>query len=235
MFDNNTGKGPVHIVVDDRELRCGILEILATMESVSVTVERLTCGDYAVGENLLFERKILADLAVSIKDGRIFRQGCKLAQSPRRGIIILEGTGSDLASSGMRREALQGALITLSVFLGIPLLRSQNLQETARLMLYTARQSRSVASGALPRHSIRPRGKRRTQIHILQGLPGVGPERARTLLNEFGSIEAILTASAEELSSIKGIGTHTAKAIRWVVHEPDSGYSCSREDDDPCL
>jgi len=135
----------------------------------------------------------------------------------------------------MRREALQGALITLTVFLGIPLLRPQNLQETAHLMLYTARQSRSFVSGALPRHGTRPRGNRRTQIHILQGLPGVGPERARTLLNEFGSIEAILTASAEELSSIKGIGTHTAKAIHWVVREPDIGYGSSREDDDPCL
>jgi len=235
MSDHNTGTGLIHIIVDDRETRCGILDILYAMESVSVTVERLTCGDYAVGENLLFERKTLPDLAVSIKDGRIFRQGCKLAQSPRRGIIILEGTSRDLATIGMRREALQGALITLTVFLGIPLLRSQNLQETARLMLYTARQSRSVASGALPRHGVRPHGKRRTQIHILQGLPGVGPERARTLLKKFYSIEAILTASMEELSSVRGIGAHTAKAIHWAVHEPDSGYGNSREDDDSCL
>ncbi len=235
MPDHNTGTGPIHIIVDDRETRCGILDIFHAMEPVSVTVERLTCGDYAVGENLLFERKTLPDLAVSIKDGRIFRQGCKLAQSPRRGIIILEGTSRDLATTGMRREALQGALITLTVFLGIPLLRSQNLQETARLMLYTARQSQSVASGALPRHGIRPRGKRRTQIHILQGLPGVGPERARTLLNAFGSIEAILSASMEELSSVRGIGAHTARAIQWAIHEPDSGYGSAREDDDPCL
>jgi len=226
---------PVHIVVDDREARCGILEIFNDMESVAVTVNRLACGDYEVEDNLVVERKTLIDLAVSVKDGRIFRQGCKLAQMNKRGIIILEGTSRDLASSGMRRAALQGALITLTVFLGIPLLRSQNLQETARLMLYTARQNQTIASGALPRHSIRPRGKRRTQIHILQGLPGVGPERAQTLLDTFGSIEAILTANAEELLSIKGIGTHTAKAIHWAVHEPDSGYGCSREDDDPCL
>jgi len=102
-------------------------------------------------------------------------------------------------------------------------------------MLYTARQSRAVASGALPRHGVRPRGKRRTQIHILQGLPGVGPERARMLLDTCGDIEAVLTASVEELSSIKGIGMHTAKVIHWAVHEPGSGYGSSREDSDPCL
>jgi len=135
----------------------------------------------------------------------------------------------------MRREALQGALIALTVFLGIPLLRSKNVQETARLMLYTARQSRTIARGALPRHGMRPRGKRRTRIHILQGLPGVGPERARMLLEAFGSIEATLTASVEELSSIRGIGAHTAKAIHWAVHEPGSGYGSPREESDPCL
>jgi len=209
------------IVVDDRETRCGILEILETIESVTVTIKRLTCGDYEVGGKLLFERKTLVDLAASIKDGRIFKQGCKLAQSDKRSIIILEGTSNDLVSSGMRRESIQGALITLTVFLGIPLLRSRNLQETANLMLYTARQNQSITSGALYRHGVRPRGKRKTQLHILQGLPGIGPERALTLLDRFSTVEAVLTASAEELAMIKGIGKHTAESIQWAVHEAD--------------
>jgi ERCC4-type nuclease len=231
----STQQDPIHIIVDDRETRCGILEILNAMESVSVTVSRLTCGDYKVEDNLIFERKTLPDLAISIKDGRIFRQGCRLAQSSKRGIIILEGTSRDLTSNGMRREALQGALISLTVFLGIPLLRSRNLQETADLILYTARQNRAVASGALPRHGIRPRGKRKTQLHILQGIPGLGPERAYTLLDKFGSVEAVLTASMEELVSIKGIGARTVNAIRWAVHEPDLEYDRSGEDSDLIL
>ncbi len=223
------------IVVDDRETRCGIMERLETIESVSVTIKRLTCGDYEVDGKLLFERKTLPDLAASVKDGRIFRQGCRLAQSDKRGIIILEGTSNDLVSNGMRREALQGALITLTVFLGIPLLRSRNLQETARLMVYTARQNQSIASGALHRHGVRPRGKRKTQMHILQGLPCIGPERASALLDSFGSIEAVFTASMEDLATIKGIGSHTAKAIDWAVHESGSKYSSSISDTDPVL
>ena len=88
----------------------------------------------------------------------------------------MEGTGRDLAAIGMRREAIQGALITLTLYLGIPLLRSRNLHETIQLLLYAARQSRVVASGALPRKGRRYKGKRRVQAHILQGLPSVGPE-----------------------------------------------------------
>jgi len=41
------------------------------------------------------------------------------------GAFIPEGTAADLAGSGMRREAIQGALIGLTLYLGIPLLRSQ--------------------------------------------------------------------------------------------------------------
>ncbi len=226
---------PIRIVVDDREQRSGMIEMLEADESVSLSISRLACGDYEVEDHLLFERKTLSDLVVSIKDGRLFRQGYRLAQSHKRGIIILEGTSRDLESSHMRREAVQGALISLTVFLGIPLLRSRNLQETAQLMLYTARQNRAVASGALPRHGMRPRGKRKIQLHILQGIPAVGPERASTLLDRFGSVEAVLTASMEELLAIKGIGKNSVDAIHWAVREPDIEYDRSGEDSDPIL
>jgi ERCC4-type nuclease len=136
MHVKPTKQNPIRIVIDDREARCGIIEILDAIESVSVSISRLTCGDYEVEDNLVFERKTLTDLAISIKDGRIFRQGCRLAQSHKRGIIILEGTSRDLASNGMRREALQGALISLTVFLGIPLLRSRNKCECVRLDIW---------------------------------------------------------------------------------------------------
>ena len=35
----------------------------------------------------------------------------------------------------MRREAIQGALITITIVLGIPLLRSKDARETARLIV----------------------------------------------------------------------------------------------------
>jgi len=178
----------------------------------------------------LVERKTLSDLVASIKDGRLFRQGCRLATSPLWTVLILEGTGKDLASSGMRREAIQGALMTITLFLGIPLLRSMNLEETARLMVLAARQRRRFADGPLPRRGRRPRGKYRIQARVLQGLPGVGPERARRLLDRFGSLEAALTADVEQLASVRGIGKGTAEAIRWAVDEPAAFYRVTERD-----
>ena len=140
----------------------------------------------------------------------------------------------------MHRDAIQGALIALTVYLGLPLLRAVDGDETARLIRYTAIQGRAQAIGAVPRPGQRPRGKRRTQNHILQGLPGIGPERARRLLDRFGSVEAVITASAEELACVDGIGERTANAIRWAVEEPVARYSVqtcgvSSQTDEPWL
>lgn len=223
----------IRVVVDNREANCGTVEVLKETDGVDVTLRHLPLGDYEVDGRLLFERKTLLDLAVSIKDGRLFRQACRLVSNPLRSAIILEGTAGELASSGMRREAIQGALITLSLVLGIPLLRSKEPQETARLMLYAARQVQSIARGALPRKAKRPRGKRRTQLQLLQGLPGVGPERARCLLETFGSVEAVFTASADELVRVFGIGESTAKSIRWAVSDGKQYYLSGG--DDPVL
>lgn len=220
------------IVADDREARGAVVEALGRHASVCLRLGRLPVGDYRIDDALLFERKTLPDLVESIKDGRLFAQGLRLAQAPLRAAIILEGRSQDLTDSRMRRDAIQGALVTLTLFLGIPLLRSMDPEETATLMLFAARQGRAQASGALPRKGRRPRGKARVQSRILQGLPGIGPERARRLLERFGTIEAVIAAPADALASIPGIGKGTAEAIRWAVEEPRDFYDVAHDPDD---
>lgn len=185
---------------------------------------RLGLGDYVVDGRLLFERKSLVDLALAIDDGRLFRQALRLAGTALRPSLILEGTGRDVERSGMRWERFQGALITVTLFIGIPLLRARTPEETVRTMLFAARQARTCATGALPRHGRRPRGKYARQLHILQGFPGIGPERARRLLARFGSIGAIVNAKPEELRSVAGIGSRVVEKFRWSVEEPPHEY-----------
>ncbi|MCG8379855.1 MAG: helix-hairpin-helix domain-containing protein [Proteobacteria bacterium] len=227
------------VVVDDREVGSGAVAALRRVDEVDVVVQRLAVGDYAWDGRLLFERTRLIDLAASLKDGRLLRQACRLAAAPMRGVVILEGTTRDLAASGMRREAIQGALISITVMLGLPLLRAKDPEESARLMYYAARQRRTLGGAAArethprPLPARRPKGKRRTQLYILQGVPGVGPRRARRLLERFGSVEAALTASLEDLTSVSGIGQATAEAIRWAVSEQAHPYTLP--DDDPAL
>jgi ERCC4-type nuclease len=214
----------IRIEVDDRESAGAVLPALRESADFHVEVVRLPLGDYRVDGRFLFERKTLTDLVAAIKDGRLFRQALKLSATTIRPAIILEGTGRELAGSGMRWEAIQGALVTVSLFCGVPLLRTRTPEETVRTMLFTARQGRTFASGAVPRHGHRPSGKRARQLYILQGLPGIGPERAHRLLERFGSVEAITRATAEDLRSVEGIGDRIARGLRWSVEETCREY-----------
>ena len=54
-------------------------------------------------------------------------------------------------------------------------------------------------------------------MNLLQGISDIGPERAKRLLEKFGSVEQIFTADMNDLISVAGIGLKTARAIRWVV------------------
>jgi DNA excision repair protein ERCC-4 len=216
----------IQIIADDRESQSTVIEALKRQKGAEVMVRRLALGDYLLDERLLFERKTLRDFAVSLKDGRLFEQGIRLAASPMRKAMILEGRTRDLAECGMRREALQGALISLTLFLGIPLLRSADADESARVMLYAARQFDHISRQTPPRlfKGTRPKGKRKTQLRILQSLPGIGPSAAHNLLEQFGTIEAILGADEKALTGVAGIGVGRAKSIRWAVGEELASY-----------
>ena len=199
---------------------------LAERDDVTLAGDRLSLGDYLVDDWLRAERKTLPDLAVSIADGRLFRQAARLVSASQRAVVLLEGTARDLAGSDMRREAIQGALLTLTLKLDVSLLRAKTPSETARLLVYAARQMRREEEGAVPRATggTRPSGKRKTQLYVLQGLPGVGPTRAQRLLTAFGSVEAVMTASEEALQEVEGVGTKTAQSVRWAVEEATVEY-----------
>jgi ERCC4-type nuclease len=124
----------------------------------------------------------------------------------------------------MRRKAFQGALVTVSVFIGLPILRTRSAAESADTLLSIARQGRSVAAGALPRRGQRPKNKRALQLHLLQGLPGVGPKRAACLLERFGNVADMVGADVQELAEVAGIGGQTARRIKWAVEESASTY-----------
>jgi excinuclease ABC subunit C len=53
---------------------------------------------------------------------------------------------------------------------------------------------------------------------LLDDLPGIGPARKRALLTHFGSPEAVLAASREELQRVPGLPAKTARDIHALLH-----------------
>ncbi|MEN8200794.1 MAG: excinuclease ABC subunit UvrC, partial [Thermodesulfobacteriota bacterium] len=59
---------------------------------------------------------------------------------------------------------------------------------------------------------------KRTIASVLDGIPGVGPDRKKKLLKQLGSVKRIRQASVEELAAVQGIGKNTATTIHNHLH-----------------
>lgn len=205
------------LTIDDREKPCGIVDALKNYPDINIIVKRLSLGDYLIDEKILVERKTLTDFAQSIVDGRLFKQVKLLTNSEYQYALILEGDQTNAEKLGVSREAMQGALISVSLIYGVSILRARNLEETARLLNYIANQLESIKQGSLQRKGGTPKTKYKLQLHILQGLPYIGVQRAKQLLQHFGTVEKAITAPKEELQNVIGIGKHIAEKIRWAM------------------
>jgi excinuclease ABC subunit C len=64
----------------------------------------------------------------------------------------------------------------------------------------------------------RTRRDRAMTDSLLDGLPGIGPARKRALLTHFGSPEAVLAASREELQAVPGLPAKLARDLHALLH-----------------
>ncbi len=141
------------------------------------------------------------------------------SSSALRPAYIVEGTSAEWAGLGVSREALQGALVTLMLIFDVPVFRSADPSETARLIFYIGSQLvRQRDPGYAPYRQAKAKRKKTRQLRILQSLPGVGADRAKKLLERFKTVRACLTASPTELPEVEGIGSKTAAAIDQVIN-----------------
>jgi ERCC4-type nuclease len=123
----------------------------------------------------------------------------------------------------MKRKAVQGSLIHLTVFLGIPVLRSKNLSETLYLLFSIGKQLKKYPyprskAAIFKNPEFKIDHSQREKIIFLQNLPGIGINKAISLLDTFGSIDKILTAEVSELEKTKGIGSRLANNIYDLIH-----------------
>jgi DNA excision repair protein ERCC-4 len=208
----------VRITADDRERAAGVIEALDAMEDVELSIGRLSLGDYVVENGLLVERKTVLDLGLSILDGRLFRQVGRLARAPAmRPCLIVEGAVTDFDRAAVPRCALQGAILTVMLLYGLPILYSSDPGETARLLRIAARQLRRREARGPERFCSKTGSDRRLRMLMLQAVPDIGPVRAEALVDAFGTIEAIAGASVRDLATTAGIGPVIAKRLLRIV------------------
>jgi DNA excision repair protein ERCC-4 len=215
----------VTIVFDDRERDPDLIALLSEREDVCLVRGRLEAGDYLVDGRVIFERKTAMDFGRSLVDGRLFRQAARMIDAPGRPAIILQGNAREWQATGIRREALQGALITLTLVFDLPVFRAMDADEAARILVYAGKQMMRLRTGGARLHQhVKAKRKITRQRKILESLPGIGASRAQALLEHFGSVEACISASESELAAVPGIGPGTAQGVRSVVSEDPAAW-----------
>jgi DNA excision repair protein ERCC-4 len=209
----------IQVVVDDRERPFEVVAELKRSDRVVVQIEHLLVGDYCIDGAVLIERKTAADFAQSLIDGRLFAQAGRMANAHLRPAYIIEGTSAEWSGLGVSQESLQGALVTLMLVFDLPVFRSSDPAESARLILYIGSQLvRLRDPGHVPYRQGKAKRKKSRQLRVLQGLPGVGPDRARRLLERFRTVRACFGASTAQLIEVQGIGAKTAAAIEQLIN-----------------
>jgi Fanconi anemia group M protein len=204
-------RGPA-IVVDDRETSSKVVEHLHAL-GASLSVRRLSYGDYMLGDRIVAERKTTRDFVDTLVERDLFGQLKGLSGHVLRPILIIEG-GDLYTERDVHPNALRGALAAIAVDLGITLFFTRNPEETAQMLIVLARREEEGGEkrGQLPVRKAYQSVKEE-QERIVGSFPEIGLKNARFLLGHFGTIQAIANARSEELAGVKGIGEKKAKRI----------------------
>ena len=213
---------PLQVTIDDRE-PLTLEEAFQKMGNMIIRRQRLESGDYLFDGDLLVERKTIPDFCHSIKDGRLFSQVKNLTRCKVPACLILEGKNRLFKETDFSPQAIQGILLSISLAFRLPILRTKNSQETVQVMLQCFKQ---LTKDRLEDIRFNPRissFKKKSnpllaqRIHILEGFPGIGTDRAERLLKKFGNLHAVFTAEDEELLKVPGFGKKTVDRLREVL------------------
>jgi Fanconi anemia group M protein len=170
-----------------------------------------------ISDKVAIERKTAQDFVSSIIDPErnLFRQMADLARTYDRPILILEGR--DLYTSQMNAASIRGAMISVAVDWGVPIIPTEDRDETASVIALLAR--REMREGREPKvHGHKTaRTLKEQQEYLVSAFSSVGPAVARNLLKHFGSVEKIMTASSEQLQEVELVGPKIASRIRELV------------------
>ncbi|MDD3244890.1 MAG: ERCC4 domain-containing protein [Candidatus ainarchaeum sp.] len=212
----------ITIICDLRERASQVMSELLKLSTDKITIEilqeQLSVGDYQITDDIVIERKTLADLNASIIDGRIFDQLEDLLNI-KRSALIIEGTIDYLDNSkGINKKAIVGLLTKIGIEYRIPIFFTKNQKETA-LFLYVIAKKEQLGNGNKEnrlRFSKTKMSFSERQLFIMESFPDIGPTVAKSLLLEFKSIKNIANAEIKDLQKVSKMGPKKAEKIKYL-------------------
>jgi len=220
------------IIVDNRERM--LIKLLPALSkdygfNATIEVKQLDIGDIIIQDNdgvelLIIERKNLADLASSIKDGRYNEQSFRLTKHQLHNhniIYLVEGNISKYSSkfSRVKPDTLYTTMFSLNYYKGFSVFRTFDVSETAEFILRITDKIRreTKKKGYYTSDYV---DKNDNYSNVIQKVKknNITPDNIGTIL----------------LSQIPGVSTKTADAI---MENYDSMFDLMKElqDNQKCL
>ncbi len=181
-----TQNKPLHVIIDNREQK--LMALLDKKKDV-ITYEskQLDIADIVVSSEVAIERKEGFDFVASIMDNRLFEQLLRLKDTYQYPILLLEGLNNDVfENTGMKISSIYGALSFISYKLGISVIPTRNLEDTAIVIERIAyREQVKDAMPIFSRKAPKAMSKKERRSFIIEGLADIGSKKASTLIARF--------------------------------------------------
>ncbi len=210
-IQKNQGAENFKIICDTRETASPVVRDLSLI-GINIELKQLEVADYVISNRVGIERKAAKDFNDSLKDGRLFKELIDLKDNFERPILILEG--DPFLDSNINENALYGAISSIILNLGITIYRTTNPSESAKFLYQLAKKEQSEFKAPIKlRFDKSPIETSRLLEYILAGIPGVNASRAKNLLNEIKTLQAIFNSNVPDLTRVENIGKKIAQEI----------------------
>ena len=200
------------IIIDYREKNSLVYSYLIK-QGFEVEFKELKIGDYIV-KDVVIERKTVSDFISSMINHRLIKQIEELKQYENK-LLIIEGISEQELyredNVGVHPNAIRGFLLSILLKEKIPVLFSKNSEDTAKFINVLSKKKGKEINLNAKKKTL---NKKEQLQFIIEGFPGVGPKKARKLLEKFGSIQNIILTSTEDMKEILGI---QAEGIREIM------------------
>jgi len=103
-------------------------------------------------------------------------------------------------------------------------LRTESEDDTTELLAVIAGREQSTADREVSVHGEKgTKTLSEQQEYVVASIAEIGPVTARSLLEEFGTVEGVMIATEDELQAADGVGRVTAERIREVIGSDYTG------------
>ena len=219
------------LVIDSRENSELANRIIQECDRIGVptTKEWLNVGDYII-DDVCFEAKSSFDFLQSVMNKRIWQQIDNMDRNFDNHSVILYGSMEDAIAEFRSRvnpswsyshlhNRYLSAIGKIILDTDCKVIITDNAKQAAKIVSAVAKMKPMDREVYNPR-LIKQRKISTTdlRIDVLMTIKGISEKKAKSLINEFGSIMEIGESSSNELCQLDGIGVTLAKRIIDVLN-----------------